>query len=331
MQVLVTGGTGFVGANIVAALNARGIVPRVLRRSSASLRALAGLEYEPVEGDVLDEPAALATILEGCEWAFHVAAVSDYWRQGREKLYRANVEGTRNMLAAAAAAGVRRFVFTSSLAAMGLPAEGRLLTEAHTFNLPPARFPYAHSKHLAELEVHRAVDAGLEAITVNPSIVLGPRDINLISGSLVIEAARGRLRFYPPGGANFIHVADVAAGHIAAAERGRPGERYILGAENLSHRAAIRTICEVVGRPGSLVPLPRWGLRVFAGGVAIGRALFGNRVPLDADQVYMAGQLLYVDNRKALQELDLPQTPFVKAVQATYEWYNNNGYLTGAA
>ena len=158
-RALVTGGTGFVGANIVAALGERGIVARILRRESSPLNALDGLTYEDVLGDILDPQETLAAAMEGCDWVFHVAAVSDYWRKRTEQLYKVNVEGTANILAAARLAGVRRFVFTSSLAALGLPFDGRMLTESSQFNLRPKRLPYAYSK----LDVHNRISAVIKA------------------------------------------------------------------------------------------------------------------------------------------------------------------------
>ena len=327
MRALVTGGTGFVGANLVAALNDRGVEALVLHRESSSKRALEGLVYESVIGNILDEPEALARSMEGCDWVFHVAAVADYWRQGREWLYKVNVEGTRRVLQAAKLAGVRRLVFTSSLAAMGMPQEGELLTEEDEFNLRPEQFPYGHSKYLAEQEVQRAVEQGLKAVIVNPSIVLGARDLNQISGSIVVEVARGLVRFLPPGGANYVAVEDVAAGHIAAAEKGRAGERYILGGENLPSAEMVALVAEVVGRPAPRLRLPAWVLPPAAWAVRGARAVLGNRVPLDENQVRLLSRYIYADNRKAVQELDLPQTPVRTAVQRAYNWYNRNGVL----
>jgi dihydroflavonol-4-reductase len=327
MKAFVTGGTGFVGANIVAALNDEGIGARVLRRESSSLLALKGLAYESAVGDILQPPAELAEVMAGCEWVFHVAAVSDYWRQGADWLYRVNIEGTKNVLAAAKLAGVGRLVFTSSLAAMGIPEKGQLLDESSQFNLKPAQWPYAHSKYLAEIEVMRAVDEGLPAFIVNPTVVLGPRDVNKISGSIIIEAANGILRFFPPGGVNYVDVADVAAGHIAAARQGMEGERYILGQVNLSHEEAIKTICEVIGKPPPSLRLPNWILPVAAVGVDVGRFFLGNKIPMDANQVRMSGATVFADTRKAKKALNLPETPFRTTVQRTYDWYNSHGYL----
>lgn len=327
MKAFVTGGTGFIGANIVAALNKQGIAARVLRRDSSSLLALEMLDYESVVGDILQTPAELAEHIAGCEWVFHVAAVSDYWRQGTEWLYKVNVEGTKNVLAAAQLAGVSRFIHTSSLTAMGIPDNGRLLDESSQFNLKPEHWPYAHSKHLSEIEVLRAVEAGLSAVIVNPTIALGPRDVNQISGSMIVEAAHGLARFYPPGGTNYVDVANVAAGHIAAAQYGVVGERYILGGTNLTHKEAFTIICEVVGRPPPFLRLPHWFLPIAAVGVSIVRFFLGNKIPMDANQVRISGATIFADTRKAKKELNLPQTPFRTAVQRTYDWYNSRGYI----
>ena len=327
MKAFITGGTGFVGANLVAALNEQGIEACVLRRENASLTALEGLDYDSVVGDILQTPAQLAKLMVGCEWIFHVAAVSDYWRQGTEWLYKVNVEGTKNIVAAAQLAGVGRFVHTSSLAALGLPKEGQLLDENSQFNMKPEQWPYAHSKHLAEIEVQKAVDDGLKAVIVNPTAVLGPRDVNEISGSIVLEAARGLLRFFPPGGTNYVDVADVAAGHIAAAKDGRVGERYLLGGVNLSHKEVVTTVCEIVGRPAPSLRIPPWSLPLAAIGVRVGRFFLGNKIPMDANQVRLSGATIYADSRKAKEVLSLPQTPFKMTVQRTFDWYNSHGYL----
>ena len=327
MIALVTGGTGFVGANLVEALGQRGVAVRVLHRESSSLAALEGLSFQSVVGDILDDGDSLTAAMQGCDWVFHVAAVSDYWRNEAEWIYKVNVQGTRNVLAAAKRAGVKRLVFTSSLAAMGLPAPGALLDESSQFNLKPARFPYGHSKHLAEAEVRAAVASGLEAVIVNPAVVLGPRDVNQISGSIIVEAARGLARVRLPGGANYVDVADVAGGHIAAAECGRPGERYILGAHNLSHDEVLQQVCPAVNQPVPSLKVPRWLLPPAAGVVGLARRFLGERIPFDANQVRLAAVNIFASNDKAIRELNLPQTPFAETVQRAVEWYKMNGYI----
>jgi dihydroflavonol-4-reductase len=325
---LVTGGTGFLGANLVAALNDIGITPLVTRRANSSLLALDGLAFRAVVGDVLDSPVKLAALMEGIDWLFHVAAVSDYWRQRSEWLYQVNVQGTKNVLAAAQLAGVKRLVYTSSVSALGTPAGDEILTEESSFNLKPREWPYGHSKHLAEIEVWRACDAGLACVIVLPTVSIGARDLNLISGSIIVEAARGLLRVYPPGGSNYAAVDDVVAGHVAAAEKGRVGERYILGGENLTHRQAAEIVCEIVDRPPPRFGLPSWSIGPLALAASGARAIFGNRIPFDARQVLLSGMNLYFDSSKAMRELDLQVTPFSKAAQNAFQWYNEHGFMT---
>ena len=328
MLAFVTGGTGFVGSNLVAALINRGISVRVLRRPTSSMAALDGLPFESRFGDVLDDVDTLAAAMAGCSWVFHTAAISDYWRyRGSKRLYRTNVGGTRNVLAAALRAGVERFVLTSSLAAMGVPAPGHALTEADHFNLPPRRFLYGHSKHLAECELRRTVDAGLSAVAVNPSVVIGPGDVNRTESAMFVQAARGRLRVATPGGTNFVAVGDVVHGHIAAAERGHVGERYILAGENLSFRDAFATVCDIAGRRGPAVVLPRWTIPVAAAAVGATRFVIGPRLPIGGQQMRLSSTCIYADGSKARTELGVPCTPFRTAAQSAYDWYLDNHYL----
>src|SRR5512136_1913973 len=216
MKALVTGSTGFVGANLCAALAAHGWSVRALHRASSPLTALEGTPVEHATGDVT-QPETLVEAMRGCDVVFHVAAVADYWRQSAEKLYRVNVEGTRAVCQAALDAKVSRLVFTSSVASLGIPKPGQPADESHEFNLPPERFRYGHSKLLAEGVVRDFIARGLDAVIVNPSVILGPGDLNLISGSIVTEVASRHVpSVYPPGGTNYIAVQDVCAGHMAA-------------------------------------------------------------------------------------------------------------------
>jgi dihydroflavonol-4-reductase len=327
MKTLVTGSTGFVGANLCRALVERSWSVRALRRASSRLDALQGAAVEHAIGDVT-EPDTLAEVMRDCDVVFHVAAVADYWRQSADKLYRVNVEGTRAVCQAALDANVKRLVFTSSVASLGIPRPGELADESHEFNVPPERFRYGHSKLLAEGVVREFAARGLEAVIVNPSVILGPGDLNLISGSIVTEVASGRVPpIYPPGGVNYIDVADVCAGHIAAAERGRPGERYILAAHNLTHREAMQIVCEVAGTPGPRFELPRALISPLAALIDLAARIARRPLPLNGDQLRLSGEFIYFDSSKAVRELELPQTPFPDTVERTYEWYKAHGYL----
>jgi dihydroflavonol-4-reductase len=325
-RVLITGATGFVGANLARALAERGDRVRVLRRATSRLDALADVAVEFVTGDIL-EPNTLAAAMRDCDVVYHVAALSQYWRSGPELVYQVNVEGTRNVLQAALAHGVPRLVYTSSVSAIGYAPPDAPADESQTFPDQLQWFVYGHSKHLAELEVQQAVARGLAAVIVNPGIVLGPRDVNFVSGSLIRASVNGQLRIVPPGGSNIVHVADVVAGHIAAAERGRIGERYILGGENLSHRQAASIIAEVTGGPPPVLTLTPWLLPLLARLVDGMNRRSGQTPLVTGQQIRLGGRHFYVRSDKAIRELGLPQTPFRQAVVDAYAWYCDHGWL----
>jgi dihydroflavonol-4-reductase len=322
--VLVTGATGFVGSSLCRALLRRGYTVRALHRKTSSLRALEGLPVALFTGDILS-PSTLTEAVQGARWVFHAAAQSAYWRKP-EAVVSASVDGTRNMLLSAQEAGVERVVFTSSLAAMGIPAGDRLLTEVDAFNLPPGKFQYGFSKYKAEQEAMRFVQGGLDVVVLNPAIVLGAGDINQIGGSMIVEADRGWGFFYTAGGTNYVHIDDVVSGHLAALDHGRTGERYILGGENLTHYDAIATINEVVGRkpPWLKVPVPM----TEAGAYLVDWARPFLRLPFDSNHLRMSRYNIFCDNRKSRTELNLPSPkPFRTAVEETYEWYKDEGIL----
>lgn len=325
MKILVTGASGFVGGQLTAELVRRGHAVRVLRRASSNLIGLEGLEVEHVIGDILD-PEAVARAVAGCDQVFHVAAVSTYLRSTKEQLYRVNVEGTRNVMAACLAAGVARVVHTSSVAAIGIPRDGTPADEATVFDAFSARWPYADSKHRAEIEVQRAVAAGLPAVIVNPAVVVGPGDHYLVA-SAGIELARRQPLLVPPGGLCAADVAAVVAGHIAAAERGRVGERYILGGENLTYLEAMTTIAEIAGLRPPRGTLPAWLLGPAATAIDAWNRISGRPPMIGGEQLRLAALRVYYDSRKAVRELDYPLLPFRPAAERAYRWYREHGYI----
>lgn len=285
------------------------------------------LEFDSIVGDILDRPSAQAARLEECDWIFHTAGISDYWRNGIENLYRVNVDGTKNILEASKLAGVSRFIFTSSISSFGIPEDGQLVDENRTFNLRPKQLPYGHSKHLAELAVLEAFAGELEVVILNPSIILGPRDYKQVSGSIITEAARGILRFNLPGAISFVAVEDVVEGHIAAAQIGESGQKYILSGPNLTIKEAGAIVCQVVKKPEPRIDIPSWVLPPAAEVVRVARAIFGNRIPMDPNQVRLAGKTVFCDSRKAEKSFGLIWTPFRDMVERTYEWYVANGFI----
>jgi dihydroflavonol-4-reductase len=259
-------------------------------------------------------------------WVFHVATVAAYWRQRPEQVIRAAVEGTRNIVHACRQAGVERLIVTSSMAALGVPVGNKLLTEAHTFNLPPRRFPYGYAKRQAELEAFRDAGESLEVVVVNPSIVIGAGDVHQISGSLVIQAARGRTFLYTGGGTNIVHIDDVADGHLAAAERGRSGERYILGGENLTHLQLFTLLAEVVGSRPPWLRLPDWAIEPAAKALDLARQVVS--LPLDGNQLRLSRHRLFCDTSKARHELGLTRTRTARqAIVEALAWYRAHGVV----
>ena len=326
MRCLITGASGLVGANLVVAAAQHGYAVRAMHRKNSSLKALQNLQYESALGDVTDE-ASLEAAVRDVDMVFHVAAVATYWKADVKQMYHVNIEGTRNVLKAARAAKVKRVVFTSSVSALGQPAFGKTLDETAQFNLKPEQFHYAYTKVLAEEVVQEFVKDGLDVVTVNPTIIMGPRDVNMIGGAMVLEAARQHLFYYPPGGTNMVDVADVCAGHLRAAEHGRTGERYVLGGENLWYKALLSAVNEAVGKPHPWLKTPGGLLRTIAGPVDWARSHLNLKLPVDGQQLRLSAETFWFDSAKARTELGFTSRPFVETVHRAYEWYKANGYI----
>lgn len=326
ITALVTGGTGFVGSHVARALVARGYQVRILRRSTSRLDLVADLACEHAVGDVSDYDSLLAA-MQGVDWVFHVAAVADYWRNDPERIYAVNVDGTRNVLRAAEASGVRRVIFTSSAAAVGYRDDLGAVDESVRFNWDPRLTPYGHSKFLAEAEVYRAIQRGLDCVILSPTVIIGPGDLNQISSSVVLEMAYGHVPpTVPPGGVTVIDVRDVAAAHVAAAERGRTGERYLLGTVDLTHKAWLRLTAHAVGRRMGAFPLPAWAVRIVAVAADVLRRL-GVSIPIEGNQLRLSTRMLFYNCQKAWRELGEPQVPIHQSLRDTYAWYKSHGEL----
>jgi dihydroflavonol-4-reductase len=326
VKVLVTGATGWVGSRLAAALVQRGDDVRVLRRKSSSTVALDGLPVEHVFGDVVD-PESVRAAVEGCERVYHVAAVSAYWRSKPDEIYRVNVDGTRNVMEACLKAGTPRVVHTSSVSAVGIRRDGRPSDETQPFDPREKRFAYAHSKYLAELEVYKAVKLGLEAAIVNPAVVIGPGDYNLIAGTIGIEISKRPLLVSPPGGVCMVDIDAVVDGHLTAAERGRAGERYILGGENLTYRQIVAIVSEIAGAREPLWTLPPWLLPPVAAGLDVLNR-FVNHPIATGDQLRLAAHNAFFDSGKAVAELGYRILPFRGAAERAYRWYGEHGFIT---
>ncbi len=327
VKALVTGGTGFVGSHIVRVLNAAGHDVRVLHRVSSRMDALQGLEFETALGDVLEEDA-LRAACEGCDWVFHVAAVADYWQADQSRMFAINIEGTRRVLRAARTAGVKRVIFTSSAAAVGFRWDGKPANEQVRFNLPAHQFPYGYSKLLAEDVVQYAVKHyQQDIVTVNPVIILGPGDLNMISGRYITEIAR--LQWLVPvtsGGVGVVDVRDVARWHVLAAEKGIMGERYLLGTANYKHSEWYAMIADTVGVHHPFLPVPAFVLPFMASLIDQLRAR-GIDLPVDADQTRLGARNIFFDSSKSWQQFGEPQVTMQDSLADTYHWYLENGYM----
>ncbi|MBI5958323.1 MAG: SDR family NAD(P)-dependent oxidoreductase [Chloroflexi bacterium] len=325
ITALVTGGTGFVGSHIARALAEKGYQVRILRRTTSRLDAVANIDCEHMIGDVNDYESLLAA-MDGIDWVFHVAAIADYWRSDPAHIYHVNVDGTHEVLRAAKAKGVKRVIFTSSAASMGYADRLHPVNENVRFNWDQHLTPYGHSKFLAEAEVYRAIREGLDCVILNPAVIIGPGDLNQISSSVVLEMARGHVPpTLPPGGTTVIDVRDVAAAHIAAAERGRTGERYLLGAVDVTHKAWTRLTAQAVGRTmRDLVVLPDWALYLLAEVVDPLRRL-GIPIPMEGNQLKLSTRMMFFDCQKSWRELGEPRIPIQQSLRDTYEWYQAHG------
>lgn len=336
MKCFVTGASGFIGSNLVHELAAQGHTVRALVRPGSDRRALAGIDCECVEGDVLD-PAPLRQGLAGCEWCFHVAASYALWLRDYAPMYAANVNGTRNVLTAAGEAGCRRIVYTSTVGCIGLPSQDRgpvvpsdetaLATEAQMTN------PYKHSKWQAERVACQLAAQGLPIVIVNPSAPVGPRDVKPTpTGKVIVDFLNRALPAYMDTGLNWVHVRDVACGHILAALKGRLGERYILGHAmgNWTMKQALDILAEITGLPAPRTRIP-YGVALTFARFDEWRSRWTGRPPrAPVAGVRMARYTMFFNPAKAIRELGLPQTPPRQALQDAVDWFRASGHVLRA-
>lgn len=326
MKALVTGATGFIGTSVVRALLSRGHSVRALARPDSDGANLAGLEVEWAPGDVRNL-ASVRQAMVGCSHVFHAAALYAFWVRPRWLVYETNVDGTRNVLQAAWDAGVERVVYTSSVAALGLRHDGRPADEATPLDPRALVGDYKRSKHLAQQVALEFATRGLPVVIVNPSFPVGPYDRKPTpTGKVIVDFLNRRMPAYVDTGMNVAAVEDVAVGHLLAAEKGRTGECYILGGENLTMREFLELLAEVTGLPVPRVRLPRLPLFVPAYLNAALCRLTGARPRLTPDALRMARHRMFYDPGKAVQELGLPQTPAREALRRAVAWFRENGY-----
>jgi dihydroflavonol-4-reductase len=326
--LLVTGASGFVGSAVVRALLAAGHPVRVLVRPTSDRRNLANLPVETRVGR-LEDGASLAAAVAGCRALFHVAADYRLWVRDPAAMRRANVDGTRDLMAAALAAGVERVVYTSSVAALGLNADGSPADETTPVDAAAMIGPYKRSKFDAEQAVRELVATrGLPAVIVNPSTPVGPRDVKPTpTGRIIVEAASGRMPGYVDTGLNLVHVDDVAAGHLAALARGQIGERYILGGENLTLAEMLTALAELAGRRPPRLKVPRLAVYPVAAVEEALARLTGREPFATFDGLRMARKKMFFSSAKAERELGYRFRPARAGLADALAWFRAEGYV----
>ena len=327
MPSLVTGATGFIGANIVRALLDDGEAVRALVRAQSDTRNLDGLPIELVIGDVRDM-ASLRTALRGCDTLYHAAAHYSLWTPQRDEVYATNVDGTEHVLRAALDLGVQKVVYTSSVATIALPADGSPGDETMPLPLAQAAGHYKRSKILAEQRAMALCEQGLPLVVVHPSAPVGPWDIKPTpTGKICVDFLRRKMPAYLETGLNLVDVRDVARGHLLAAQRGTIGERYILGHRNMSLQEILQLLAEVSGLPAPRFRIP-YGVALAAGYMSEGIAAITKKPPaVPVVGVRLARHPMYFTAHKAVRELGLPQSPIEDALRDAVQWFRERGYV----
>jgi len=327
MKALVTGATGFVGGNLVRELLKHGFQVKALVRESSLRANIDGLPVEIALGDLTDR-VSLDCAMSGCDVLFHVAASYSFWTPHPSIVYDTNVQGTENILTAAGNAGIQKIVYTSTESTIGM--EGHNLgTEEHTATLDSLSGHYKKSKLLAEWLALKMCDQGLPLVVVNPTMPLGPWDTKPTpSGQVVVDFLNGRMPAYVNTGLNVVDVGDVAKGHILALEKGRIGERYILGNKNLTLRDILGVLETITGIRAPNVRVPLW---LALGAAYADESIRGKilkrppRIPISA--VKTARKFRHFDCSKSIQQLGFPQTPIAEALGRAVSWFRQNGYV----
>jgi dihydroflavonol-4-reductase len=326
-KVFVTGGTGFIGGHVVQLLLQEGYTVKALVRKSSRLDNLQAMEIDLVEGD-LNDPDLWENMVD-CQYLFHIAAHYSLWQKDQQVLYRHNVLGTRNVLRSAKEAGIERTVYTSSVAAIGTGASGMVVDETYQSPIEELIGHYKKSKYLAEQEAMQAARGGQEVVVVNPSTPIGPGDIKPTptGEDIILRFLRRKMPAYMNTGLNFIDVRDVAWGHLLALQRGKSGDRYILGHENLALKQVLDKLAQITGLKAPQQAVPSWLPLSVAWIDEKILPLVGKQPSVPLDGVRMAGHSMYYDASKAVKELGLPQSSINTALRDAVDWFVSHGYV----
>jgi dihydroflavonol-4-reductase len=327
MRIFLTGATGFVGHHVAKALEAQGAQLRLLVRKTSNLKNLDGLSADTIVGD-LQQPESLASAMAGCDAVMHVAADYRLWIPEPDAMYRANVDGTRQLMRLAREAGVPRFVYTSSVATMHFRADGIVINEDTPVSIDDMVGHYKRSKFLAEQEAIAAAQGGQQVMILNPTTPIGPNDAKPTpTGRIFVDFLNHRFPAYMDTGLNLVDVAEVARTHVTALTKGQPGRRYILGGENLTLKQILDKMAAITGIPSPKVEIP------FA--VAATYAFFeewitgrirGKEPRATLEEVRMGRKKMFASSARAQQELDFRIAPVYPAMRAAIEWFRANGY-----
>lgn len=327
-MILVTGASGFLGNHVARALRARGEPVRVLVRASSPRDLLADMDgVEPVVGDLCDR-ASLEKAVAGCEQVYHVAADYRFDVPDPEAMYRANVQGSRDLLEAAGAAGAKRIVYTSTVGCIGLPDDGTPGSETTPVSLEKMIGTYKRTKFQAELAVLELAKQGLPVVVVNPTAPIGERDLKPTpTGATILRFLQRKMPAYVDTGLNLIDARDCAEGHLLAAERGKPGERYILGCRNMTLREICEALAKITGLPAPKIRLPYFVAYMACWFDTKISGLRGRTPEMSLEGIRMAKKKMFVDASKAVKELGLKQTPPEEPLARAVEWFREKKYV----
>jgi len=328
MLAFVTGATGFLGSHVARVLSEQGAQLRLLVRPTSNLKNLQGLKADTATGDLRDA-ASLEKAMAGCDTVFHVAADYRLWVRDPTAMYRSNVAGTRAILEAARKSGVRRMVYTSSVGTIGFTSDGKPADEDSPVALADMIGHYKRSKFMAEQIALEAGRSGLHVVTVNPTTPVGEQDVKPTpTGRIVLDFLKRKFPAYVETGLNLVDVRECARGHIMALEKGKSGERYILGGEDLTLKQILDKLGELTGLPSPKIKLPY--IFAFAAGVvdeAITAGLLHREPRATVDTVRMGKKKMFASSGKAIRELDWKLVPVEDALRRAVDWFRANGYV----